>query len=118
MVQTRAKTWKELDSDLVANAGVITVTGEKLRAIHGADRIGSNVRAAIIRELEARDIAIDSSMKFYGESLVRLYKRGTPAAEIIDAVHYIGHERDEIIRRWISGASGKLAQIREILDAE
>jgi hypothetical protein len=115
-VGTRASTWKELERDVVANGGLLTVTGEDLRRIYGAERLGSTIRKEIRKELAGRELAIDGGGgDFYQENLLRLYKRGTAAAEIIDAVNTIGEHHDETIRTWLEGDSGKLARIQEIL---
>ena len=84
-LSTRASSWKELERQVVANGGLLTVTGEDLRRIYGAERLGSSIRDEIRKELAARDLTIDrGGGDFYQESLLRVYRRGTAAAEIID----------------------------------
>lgn len=84
--------------------------------VYGAERLGSTIRKEIRKELARRDLAIDGGGgDFYQESLLRLFRRGTAAAEIIDAVNKIGEHHDETIRRWLEGEGGKLARIQEIL---
>lgn len=115
---TKATAWKELERDVVGHGGLLTVTGEDLRRIYGAERLGSTIRKDIEKSLAAHDLAIDGGGgEFYQESLLRLYKRGTAAAEIVDAVNKIGEHHDQIIRKWLEGDGGKLARIQEILDS-
>jgi hypothetical protein len=110
------KTWKELDQALIDNGGVLSVSGHTLKTIQGVQRIGTHVRRDIKKALDARDIAIDHPDEFYGESLVRLYKRDTPAAEIIEAVNNMGREHDDTIRHYVNADGGKLVAIRQILN--
>jgi hypothetical protein len=109
------KDWKQLEQAVISSGGLLSVWGEELRSIHGTARIGSDVRFQIIKSLDARDLEIDSPRDFYSDSLVRIYKRGTTAAEIIEAVNNLGQEYDQTIRGWINGSGGKLARIRQIL---
>jgi len=117
-VGTKASTWAELERDVAGHGGLLTVTGEDLRRIYGADRLGSTIRKDIRKNLAGHGLAIDGGGgEFYQENLLRLYKRGTAAAQIIDAVNHVGEHHDETIRGWINGDGGKLARIQEILNA-
>ncbi|HLY02406.1 MAG TPA: hypothetical protein VKR56_07895 [Candidatus Cybelea sp.] len=82
-------------------AGVMSVPMAQLRDAFGAGRLGIHVIASISDELERRGIGyqpIDLPSNQFNQ--VRLYKRGTPAGDVIEAAQAIGNRAaDETLRR-------------------
>src|SRR5437762_2419555 len=108
-LMSKWKGWKQLEQAVVGADGVLTVSGADLRDLYGAQLAGVQVQAAIEGTLIEHGLRMDLlGARWGGGSLVRLYKEGTPAELIIDAVNEPGEANDQIIREWANGAAGKL----------
>ncbi len=102
---------------VVDHGGLVTMRMSQLRDAHGAGRLGVHVRSGISAALAERGIG------HYPEDLpadqiddVRLYKLGSPAAELIEAVMKLGAEEDEKLRQFAGGDATKVLQrIRELV---
>jgi hypothetical protein len=113
-------TYDELKQSIEENEGLLTVSMRRLRDIHGADRLGVHVRSNISDELAGLGLG------HYPEELpdsqhehARIYKLGSPAAAIINAVLKPDSQSDAEIRKAASGANSRvLEKIRELLDVE
>jgi hypothetical protein len=91
----------------------------ELRDAHGAERLGKHVRANISAELHGQGLSHVPAEELpdYHAAEVLLYKQGTRAAEIIEAVLAPSGKSAETIRDAAqSDAESKLKRIRELLD--
>lgn len=93
--------FNSLDGTLQQSGGVFSLRMGDLRDAFGAGKLGKHIRAAISDELENRGIGyVPNPLPVNQHEYVRLYLRGTPAAEVIEAVTAIGDpDADEILRR-------------------
>ncbi len=93
--------FESVEKALNAAAGVMSVAMAQLRDACGAGRLGIHVRASISDELERRGIGyqpVDLPTNQFDQ--VRLYRRGTPASDVIEAAQAIGNNAaDETLRR-------------------
>lgn len=114
------KTLDDLVAEVKDNGGVVTVAAEDLRDRYGADRLGVNVRASIANELAGRGLAhYPTPLPDRHYDLVRVYKQGSPIADLIQAVLTVDSKSDARLRRAAKGDCEKvLAKIRELLDEE
>jgi hypothetical protein len=113
------KTYDDLKKEVEKNEGVLTVEMLTLREIHGAERLGINVRDNIHRELAGHGLAhFPRNLPDSQYAFARVYKQGTPAAEVILAVLEADPHKDPIIRKAAggNGAEDTLRKIRELLE--
>ena len=113
------QTYSELREKVEQNGGVFTVEMRTLRQIHGAERLGINVRENITRELAGHGLAhFPRRLPEFQDQYARIYKQGTPAAELILAVLEADPQKDSVIRKVIggNGADDTLRKIRELLE--
>ena len=97
---TQITTYPDLKAAVENNEGVLTVPMRTLRDIHGADRLGRNVRYNIQLELAGNGLAhYPTDLPDSQYAYARIYKQGTRAAEIIGAVLDPDPERDAVIRK-------------------
>lgn len=96
----------------------MTVSVGSLRDTHGAGRLGVHVRANIHNELAGRGIGhFPAEIPDNQDQPVRVYKKGTPAGELIDAVLRPGNGQDKKIRDAVqSDAQRILEKIRELVE--
>lgn len=84
----KTDTWNEVESAVNNHDGVVVVTMETLRDIAGYGRLGSTVRAQIIKSLS--DIGIhaitNGDLPNDSHANVIIYKEGTPAGDFIDLI--------------------------------
>jgi len=93
-------TFDELLDEVERDQGIRTVLMEDLRRFVGAKRIGRNVNSEITRELDARGLSHQpKKLPNRKEFKVRIVKRGTAAASLVDAVRQVNHHNDRIIRK-------------------
>jgi hypothetical protein len=112
------KTYDELREKVEANQGVLTIAMRSLRDINGADRLGVHVRSNIGRELAGRGLGhYPKELPDSQDAYARVFKLGSPVAEIINAVLLVRPEKDALIRKAASSDNSKvLDRIRELLD--
>ena len=110
-------TFDELRQNVEQNGNVVTVTMGALRDAHGAGKLGVHVRAAISKELAGRGLGhYPDPLPEYQEQVARIYKLGSPVADIIDAVLEPTPSHDEELRQAVSGdAQEKINRIRELV---
>ncbi len=108
---------EEIKQVVESNDSVITVSLEALRDAYGAGRTGPHVLKGISKELAGQGLAhYPQDLPTYQHQLVRIYKLGSPVADIIDAVLQVGDNNDELLRQ--AAASDEtmlLRQIRELV---
>lgn len=117
------ETMEDLKKLVDANGGVLTVSMEGLRDAYGAGRLGVNVRAAIAKALAGHGLGhypVDGRdggrMPEFQTDAVRIYKLGSPIADLIDAVLSPTSQHDEELRQAVGGDSAAiLAQVRKLV---
>lgn len=76
--------WDRIKAAVEKNDGVLTVTMEKLRKVHGAKKLGKQVCSQISKGLSGMGLChIPDVIPSSQEELVRLYKRGTTIGDFI-----------------------------------
>lgn len=111
------KSYKQLRDELDQRGGVATVEMTALRQVQGADRLGAQVRGAIIEELRKVGVSHAGEFPQYSEERVRLYVKDSPIGHAISALDEPGEQADERLRELTGGAQRKLEQIRSIVNA-
>lgn len=88
-------TWEEIKQSVEKNGNVMTFTMEQLREAHGAARLGVNVRAEIKSTLAGMGLGhIPQELPTYQNEQVRVFKNGTPVADLIVTVLMPGQQND------------------------
>ncbi|MFC5265881.1 hypothetical protein ACFPJ1_27525 [Kribbella qitaiheensis] len=119
--------WGELKDAVEAGGGVLRVMMWDLRYLEEAGRLGVHVRASISRKLMGLGLAhLPKDLPAYQEQAVVIYKLGTPAAAVIDAVSGGGtREAEAALRRLntsrdsekLLAVTEKFAELSEILES-
>ena len=111
--------YDQLRQLIVENGGVLTLEMGTLRDLHGAGKLGVNVRANISKELRSRGLGhYPGDLPAYYWDAARVYLMGSPAGDLIEAVLTPSADRDEAIREVVNAdASDILAKIRELVCA-
>lgn len=80
--------WTEVTDIVDSNDGVAVVTMETLRDIAGYGRLGTAVRAQIVKQLNDIGVhpIVNGDLPNDAHANVIVYKEGTPAGEVIDLV--------------------------------
>ncbi len=115
----KQKSLDDLATEINEHGGVMTVSAEVLRNRYGAERLGVNVRTGISKELAG--LGVGHYPRFLPErhDPVRVYKLGSPIADVINAVLTVDSKSDAQLRKLAKGDCEKiLARIRELLDDE
>lgn len=105
----------ELRSDIEDNGDLLALEMWEVRDAYGADRLGRIVRQNIAKELHGRGLAsFPRELPDRQGEVVRVYKVGTPVAELIEAVLSPSDDGDDRLRDAAAGeASKQLQEIRE-----
>jgi hypothetical protein len=121
------ETWDDLKEGVDAEGGVLRVAMWELRYLEEAGRLGVHVRASISRKLLGLGLAhLPDELPAYQEQAVVLYKLGTPAAAVIDAVKGGGtREAESALRRLntsrdsekLQAVTEKFSELAELLEA-
>lgn len=114
---------EELRDQVEKNDGVVTVRMEEVRDAYQAGRLGVHVRSNISKRLRGLGLghfpleADDGEPMPYRQSApVRIYKLGSPVADLIDAVLDPGDEHDEELREAATASSSEIIdRIRELV---
>ena len=115
MPQTDA--WGQLDQDVIAKEGVLTVPMKRLRDAVGVSRLGPHVASQISKKLHSVGLGHHPpDLPQYQEDYVLIYKLGSPLAELIGALNNPSPENDVRLRR-VSGGNPQLVieQIRALV---
>lgn len=114
---------EELRDQVDKNDGVVTVRMEEVRDAYQAGRLGVHVRSNISKRLRGLGLghfpleADDGEPMPYRQSApVRIYKLGSPVADLIDAVLEPSDEHDEELREAATASSTEIVdRIRELV---
>jgi len=111
--------YDQLRQLVIDNGGVLTLDMQLLRDVHGAGKLGVNVRANISKELRGRGLGhFPPDLPQYYWDPARVYLMGSPAGDLIEAVLTPSPDRDEMIRETVnSDASDVVAKVRELVCA-
>ena len=94
-ITKQTNTFDDLFDDLDRKEGITTVRMEDLRRFVGAKRIGRHVNSRITRELAARGLYHQpKNLPRRKDNAVRIIKRGTAAATLVDAVLRVNRQND------------------------
>lgn len=106
----------QVKNEVENHGNVLTVTMGELRDAYGAGKLGANVVENIRKSLAGLGIAVSPDPEAEQAQKVRLYKLGTPVADLITAVTTPGPVEDDVIRRQIDEAAEELLKrVREIV---
>jgi hypothetical protein len=107
----------DLKAEVEANGGVQSFPMSRVRDAYGAGRLGVHVRTNISKSLQGLGLGhFPSDLPDSQDATVRLFKLGSPVADLIDAVLRPGAAQDQKIRDASGGnAEEVLAAIREIV---
>ncbi len=99
------------------NGNVLTTRMRDLRDAHGAGKLGIHVRDAISKELAGRGLGhYPNPLPEYQEFPARIYKLGSPAADLIDAVLQPSEAHDAEIQEAVSGDAQEIMnRVRELV---
>ncbi len=108
---------EEVRDDVIANNDVLTMDEADLRDAHGAGRLGVHVRSNISKGLEGLGLShYPAVLSGEQSNPVRVYRRGTPAADLIGAVIRPSGAGDADIREKVAGqATEILGRVRELV---
>jgi hypothetical protein len=116
--------FSKLGEEVNQHDGVLTVPMWRLRDNYGAGKLGIHVRAGIsqalhsagldhypVKETDGHPLPGDQS------AMVRIYRQGTPVADLIDAVLHPGPGHDDELRQLVGGntAEQTLKRVRELV---
>lgn len=112
--------WTAIKNEVEGNGGVKTFQMERLRDAFGAGRLGTNVCEDISRELAGLGLGhIPEVLPTYQYEPVRIYRRGTRLAEVIDIILKPGEKNDnELLVRFGKAEpnhADTIAKIRELV---
>lgn len=109
--------YEGLRAQVEAEGGLHTTTMEVLRGIHGAGRLGKHVRDSISGELAATGLGhLPEELPAYQEKDVRVFRLGTPIADVVSAVLHPSSGGDQVLQQ-MGAAQGQdiLKKIRELV---
>jgi hypothetical protein len=116
MATSNEDKFDELRARVEANQSVLTVRMEELRDAFGVRRLGVHVCDQIESRLAGVGLGHFPHLEPDGWMEVRLFKLGTPMAELILAATEPGAPQDATLRAKVeSEASATLAQIRALV---
>lgn len=109
-------TYVELKQRIEANGNVLTIRMEELRGIEGVGRLGPHVCTRIEEKLKSEGIGYYPSLKPDGWQEVRLFRLGTPMADVIHAAITPGDTADNRLREMTSDETASIiSQIRVLV---
>lgn len=113
-------TWDEIKKQVEENGNLLTVQMNELKEAAGRDRLGVHVRSEISRTLSGMGLAhIPKNLPTNQHDLVRLYKRGTPAGDLIEIVISPNETNDLKLRTQLGNNpidyANIIDQIRELI---
>jgi len=109
--------FEDLRKAVEANGNLRVVTMYELREAHGAAKLGVHVRNAISEQLAAVGLGhFPYDLPSYQEQEVRLYRRGTPIADLVEAVLSPSEFGDDRLREaGTNTATEILSQVRQLV---
>lgn len=113
-------TWDQIKANVEENDNVLTVSMNDLKEAAQKDRLGVHVRSEISRTLAGIGLGhIPREIPTNQHDSIRLYKRGTPAGDLIEQVLSPGESNDRLVRDRLSNDQANYAniieQIRELV---
>lgn len=113
------ETPEALRDAVMDNGGVLTVRVGEVRDAFKYGRLGVHVRSDISKRLNGLGIAhYPPEVPDWQERPIRLYRMGTPIADLIDAVLEPTPNHDEELKAAVSGgAADVLNQVRALVCA-
>lgn len=88
--------WQEIKDQIEKNGNVKTFSMDILRDAYGAQKLGVNVRNAISQEPAGIGLGhVPIELPSHQHEQVRLYKRGAPVGQLIEAVLTPGEQNDK-----------------------
>jgi hypothetical protein len=109
---------EEIRKAVEASADVLTLPMETVRDAFKYDRLGRNVRSLISEQLEGLGLGhYPSELPDRQWIPVRLFKLGSPMADLIDAALHPSEEHDQEMRNAVTrGDSETLKKIKALLE--
>ena len=109
--------YDDLRKKVEANDGLLQIWMEDLRELHDAGRLGKLVRQGIHEKLAEHGLGhLPAELPAYQEEEVRIYRLGTPLAQMINAVLHPSAAGDQQLRRSAADPSEDiLRRIRELV---
>ncbi len=113
------ETPEKLRDAVIDNGNVLTVKVGEVRDAFKYGRLGKHVRKEISSKLHGLGIAhYPVDVPDWQENPIRLFRMGTPIADLLDAAHDETPEHDEELKAAVSGgAADVLNQIRALVCA-
>jgi hypothetical protein len=108
----------EIRKAVEASGDVLSVPMEAVRDAFGYDRLGVNVRAGISEKLSGLGLGhFPPDLPDRQWISVRLFKLGSPIADLIDAALNPSDDHDEELRKAVSGGDAELIKrIKALLE--
>jgi hypothetical protein len=107
----------EVKAAVDAQGGVLSMPAWVIRNAYGAERLGAIVRVNISKSLRGIGLGhVPIELPDRSDELVRVFKLGSPVADLIEAVLEPGTAGDDALLQASGGnAANLLAQIRELV---
>ncbi len=108
---------QEITDMLAENENMVTLSMEQVRDAWDYGRLGVHVRRQVSNDLRGMGIGhYPRKLPEYQHEPVRLYKLGTPVADLIDAVLHPSEDNDAALRQVIAeDAQQILNQVKAIV---
>lgn len=108
--------YEEMGALIDDNGGVFLTTMEVLRDAHGVGKLGIHIRAGIADQLKSRGIGtLPEELPGYQHEGVRVYRLGSPVANVISAVLHPSAAGDETLRQSGGSDAEVLREIRQLV---
>ena len=109
--------FEELRALVEQNGNILSVSMFDLREAHGAGKLGVHVRREISEKLAGTGLGhFPAELPAYQEQDVRIYRRGTPVADLVDAVLSPSDFGDQQLREASGGeAADLLKKVRQMV---
>lgn len=111
------ESYDKLNELVEETGGLLAVQMETLRDLHEAGRLGVHVIAGIQDKLASHGLGhFPESLPSSQDAFVRIYKKGTSMAKIVEAVLFPSELGDAVLRETANiDTEEKLRQIRELV---
>src|SRR4051812_37282698 len=104
------KNFDDIRTAVEANGNLLVLSMYELREAYGAAKLGVHVRREIGEKLAAAGLGCfpDPEDVTYQENKVRVFRRGTPIADVVDAIMNPSEFGDERLRESASGQGAEI----------
>lgn len=111
------ESYEKLADRVESSGSLLACEMEVLRELHEAGRLGVNVVRGISNKLAQHGLAhIPPELPTSQHEMIRIYKRGTPLARIVEAVLQPSEQGDERLREAANEETAeKLQRVRELV---